>query len=281
MLNNQKKEQLAGNNLEKIVEDMCLFDDDLMSLVFDENVPATRLLLKIVLQRDDIEVISVVGQKELENPLVGGRSICLDILAKDRYGKYFNVEVQRRNSGADERRARFHSSMIDSRMLKCGQDFKELLESYVIMITQKDYFGYGLPIYTINRHIEELETRFQDGSHILYVNGSYRGNDPIGRLMRDFSCKEAKDMYYQELASSVKHFKEEKGGQKMVCEAVEEFAKEYAKEYAKEVAIKATIEDAISYGIEKERILERVHQKYGISREEAEELYDTYAMMTV
>lgn len=86
-----------------------------MSIVFDGNIPATELIVKIILERNDIKVLSVVGQKELKNPVVGGRNIRLDILAKDGQGEQFNVEVQRKNSGAEERRARFHSSMIDSR----------------------------------------------------------------------------------------------------------------------------------------------------------------------
>jgi len=53
----------------------------------------------IILERDDVQVLSVVGQKELKNPVVGGRNIRLDILAKDGQGEYFNVEVQRKNTG--------------------------------------------------------------------------------------------------------------------------------------------------------------------------------------
>ena len=102
--------------------------------------------------------------------------------------------------------------------------------------------------------------------------------------MRDFSCKNAKDMFYAELANGVKHFKEE-GGRELMCQAVEEYAKKKAQEAAQEAAqkasIKTTIEDAISYGMEKEVILKKVNQKYGISKEEAEKLYDTYAVMAV
>ena len=65
----------------------------------------------------------------------------------------------------------------------------------------------------------------------MYVNGNYKGDDTIGRLMHDFGCKEAKDMYYPELAKGVKHFKEE-GGRERMCEAVEKYAKDYAEEYA-------------------------------------------------
>lgn len=62
-----------------------------------------------------------------------------------------------------------------------------------------------------------------DGSHIVYVNGSYRGDDAVGKLMHDFECKNSKDIYYPELAKGVKHFKEE-GGRKIMCEAVEKYA---------------------------------------------------------
>lgn len=129
----------------------------------------------------------------------------------------------------------------------------------------------GLPIYTVNRHIEELKVRFEDGSHIVYVNGSYKGNDPIGKLMHDFNCKKSKDMYHKELADGVRHYKEE-GGRKLMCEAVEK----YAEKKAKKAAVKTTIEDAVSYGMNKEQILQRVTEKYGIDVKEAETLYNTY-----
>ena len=222
-------EEIRQDNrtVEQIVDGMSLFDDDLMSMVFDGNMEATELLLKIILKKDDIRVISVVGQRELQSPVVGGRDICLDILAKDSMGKQYNVEVQQKPEGAHIRRARFNSSMMDSRMLKAGQDFAELQDSYMVFITQTDIFGHGLPIYTVNRHFEEIEESFDDGSHIVYVNGNYKGDDTIGRLMHDFGCKESKDMYYLELAKGVRHFKEE-GGRKRMCEAVEKYAEQKA-----------------------------------------------------
>ena len=54
------------------------------------------------------------------------------------------------------------------------------------------------------------------------MNGSYKGDDAIGKLMHDFGCKNSKDIYYQELAEGVKHFKEE-GGRKVMCESVEKY----------------------------------------------------------
>lgn len=233
MTREEQKQDLR--TVEQIIDDMNLFDDDLMSMVFDGNIEATELLLKIILKQDDIQVESVVGQRELQSPVVGGRDIRLDIWAQDGTGKHYNVEVQQRPEGAHIRRVRFHSSMMDSRMLKAGQDFSELQDSYMVFITRTDIFGHGIPIYTIDRHFREMDEFFDDGSHIIYVNGAYKGDDAIGNLVHDFACKESKDMYYPELAKGMKHFKEE-GGRKKMCEAVEKYAKEYAEEYAKEYA---------------------------------------------
>jgi len=223
--------------VEQIVDDMDLFDDDLMSMVFDANIPATELLLKIILKQDDMKVISVASQREFQNPIVGGRDIRLDILAQDSTGKHYDIEVQKKPEGAHVRRARFNSSMMDARMLKAGQEFSELRDSYMVFITQTDIFGYGIPIYTVNRHFEEVDDLFNDGSHIVYVNGSYKGEDAVGKLMHDFGCKESKDIYYAELAKGVRHFKEE-GGRKIMCEAVEKYAKSYAEKYAESYAEK-------------------------------------------
>ncbi|MBC5745148.1 hypothetical protein FMM74_016610 [Lachnospiraceae bacterium MD308] len=64
-------------DLVRVYEGMDLFDDDLMSMVFDGNIPATEFLLKIILKRDDIIVISAVSQREFKKYLQSGVSdIC-------------------------------------------------------------------------------------------------------------------------------------------------------------------------------------------------------------
>ena len=68
---NPAREKEAVNIL---VDGLTLFDDDLMSRVFDKNIVATELVLRIILGRN-IKVISVTGQDELKNHEVGGRNI--------------------------------------------------------------------------------------------------------------------------------------------------------------------------------------------------------------
>ena len=227
-------EQMEKNNLvqEKnavniLVDGLTLFDDDLMSKVFDQNIEATELVLRIILGRD-IKVICVDGQDELRNPVVGGRNITLDVHAIDVNGEEIDIEVQGNSEGAHIRRARFHSSMVDSKMLVEGQKFKVLKDSYVIFIYKHDKFRKGLPLYHIDRYVKETDELFDDGSHIIYVNGNYKGNDEIGRLMKDFRQTDPENIHYNALAQGVRHFKENEEGREEMCEAVEEYAKEYA-----------------------------------------------------
>ena len=124
--------------------------------------------------------------------------------------------------GADAHRARFHSSMLDTKMLKAKQKFKELHDSYVIFITKKDYMDKGLPLYHVERIIQETKERFEDGSHIIYVNGSYKNDDdPVGKLMHDFRCTSSIDMFYDELKNTVKYFKETEGERRQMRKAME------------------------------------------------------------
>lgn len=230
---NFKQDNTAVN---KLVDGLTLFDDDLMSRVFDKNIEATELILRIILERD-IKVIRVDGQDELKNHEVGGRNITLDVHALEENGEEIDIEVQGNAAGANVKRARYHSSMLDSRMLREGQDFKKIKNSYVIFIYRHDKYKKGLPLYHIDRYVKETGELFDDGSHIIYVNGSYKGNDEIGRLMADFHQTNSEHMHYMTLAQSVKHYKETEEGRGQMCEAVEKYAEEYAKEYAKEYAI--------------------------------------------
>ena len=129
----------------EIVSGLTLFDDDLMSRVFDNNIEATELLLRIIFKRQ-IKVVKARGQEEIHSYDIDGRTIRLDIMAVDSDGKKIDIEVQTGEKGSEVKRARYHSSMLDSGMLKKGQDFSEIRDSYVIFIYKHDKFHAGLPV---------------------------------------------------------------------------------------------------------------------------------------
>ena len=162
----------------------------------------------------------------------------------DGNDKVYDVEVQRAPEGADPHRARFHSSMVDTKMLKAGQEFKEIHDSYVIFITASDVMGAGHSLYHVNRIVEETGTHFGDGSHIIYVNGSYKDdNDPVGRLMHDFRCLSSVDMFYPALAKQVKYFKETEGGQEIMGQLFEDLVVKWGEVRAKEIVEERALEE--------------------------------------
>ena len=209
-----------------------LMDDDFLTKCFENDKAAIQLVLRIVLEAPDLEVLDVRTQVFVENLL--NRSVRLDILATDSQGRKINVEIQRADRGAGRRRARYNSSMMDANLLEKGEDFDRLPETYVVFITENDVIGRGKPLYRVERCILGSGEIFGDGSHILYVNGAYRDDSPIGRLMHDFSCTNPADMHYDVLAERVRFFKESKKGVAIMCKAMEEMRREEREEGIRE-----------------------------------------------
>ena len=213
-----------------------LLDDDFLTKCFEGDTASIELVLQIVLEKPDLKVLDVRTQVFVENLL--NRSVRLDILATDSTGAKLNVEVQRSDKGAGRKRARYNSSMMDANLLQKGEDFDRLPETWVIFIAENDVMRKGLPLYPIERCFLGTGERFEDGSHILYVNGAYRGESALGKLMHDFSCTDAADMYYGILADRVRFFKESKEGIEIMCQAMEDMRNQTLKEGMKEVALR-------------------------------------------
>ena len=259
---NSKRRQHNPEDLRRI-KALRLIDDDFMSVCFDGYIEGAELLLKIILGRDDLKVTEVKTQKQLNS--LQGRSIALDIYATDQEGTKYDVEIQRANQGANPKRARYHSSMVDADMLKEGADFTDLRENFVIFITEHDVIGTNRSIYHIDRVIREDNVQFGDGEHIIYVNGSKRTNDSdLGRLMSDFFCTEAKDMCYKELSDRVRQYKETDKGVESMCEIWDEVRNEARIENAKAMikSGKLSLEDIATFsGLPIEKVRELAGNK--------------------
>ena len=226
-LTEAEREKRHQEDLQRL-RGLRLIDDDFMNACFDGYTDGAELLLRIILNKPDIRVKSVKTQRRMKNLL--GRDICLDIDADDENGKEYNVEVQRADKGADRKRARYHSSILDAHLLQPGGNYSDLPETFVIFITENDVIGDGLPLYTIDRQITSTGKAFDDGEHIIYVNGADKdASTELGRLMHDFFCTNPDDMHYKELADKVRYFKENEKGVAAMCKVMEDMRNEAAK----------------------------------------------------
>lgn len=139
----------------------------------------------------------------------------------------------------------------------------------MIFITEKDVIGTNRPIYHIDRVILEDNIQFEDGEHIIYVNGSLRAkNTALGKLMSDFFCTEAKDMCYKELSDRVRQYKETEKGVDGMCDILDEMKNE-ARNEAKN---KTMIENAQKLLANGKLSYEDIAEYSGLSLEKVREL---------
>ena len=202
------------------MERFRLMDDTFMSKCLENAPECIELILQIIIGKKDLKVVK--SQTEYPIKSLQGRGVRFDVFARDSKGKEYDIEIQRAKDGAEPKRARYNSALMDANALKSGEDLGKLRDTYVIFITENDVMGGGKDVYQIDRMIRELDCKsFGDGTHIIYVNGATRSKSDIGKLMHDFLCSNAAEMYFDLLKRRVSEFKNSEEGRHYMCEAME------------------------------------------------------------
>ena len=224
------KKVTLTDDIERDIENFRLFDDEFFNACFKDNVKAVTLILRIIFDDENLEIINLKVQEDFTN--FQGHSVTLDIIARNKVTNViYNIEIQRSKygDGASPERARYHVDIYDTHNLKKNRDFRSLPTTYVIFITETDIFGDGLPIYEVERRFKHNNKPFNDRSYILYVNGAYKGDDDIGKIVHDFQCKKPEDFYFEELAEKVRFFKRTKEGKMEISSLLKKTADKYIK----------------------------------------------------
>ena len=201
------------------MERFRLMDDTFMSKCLEKAPECIELILQIILGKKDLKVVK--SQTEYPIKSLQGRGVRFDVFARDSEGREYDIEIQRAKDGAEPKRARYNSALMDANALKSGEDFEKLRDSYVIFITENDMMGDGRDLYSYQRIDDETGKKLGDGTHIIYVNGATRSKSDIGKLMHDFLCSNAAEMYFDLLKRRVSEFKDSEEGRHYMCEAME------------------------------------------------------------
>ena len=102
--------------------------------------------LEMVLQIP-IERVEVSKEKSIVyHPEYKG--VRLDVYAKDEHNTHYNVEMQSIRKKALGKRARYYHSQLDMELIRSGEDYTELPDTYVIFICDFDPFGERKYCYT-------------------------------------------------------------------------------------------------------------------------------------
>lgn len=132
--------------------------------VMTENPDLCKEVIELLLEKE-IERIEIKSEETLQ-PDPFSKGVRLDVYAKGS-SEVFDLEMQTTDSGELPERARYYQSVIDVDVLKHGQIYKELRDSYVIFICMQDVFKKGLAHY-------EFENRCKSDFSIALNDRSYK-----------------------------------------------------------------------------------------------------------
>jgi len=259
----EKKKQRNYEEDIKRLQSLRPIDDDFMRCIFKDNLPLVQKVLRVILDKPDLNLVKAETQVDMKR-MLGARSICLDAVGEDEEGKIYDLEIQRDDKGAEPHRARYHLSVMDVENLDADEQFDTLPDTYVIFITENDIYEEGLPMYPIERMNVLLDKPFADGEHILYVNGAYRGDDDIGKLMHDFSCANPDEMIDSDMAEVTRYYKESEKGVATMCRVFDELREETRREMRMNIAMELIALGEDSY--------EKIAKVTKLSLEEVKEL---------
>ena len=194
-------------------------DDDFMSKCLENAPECIELMLRIILGKKDLKVIK--SQTEYPIKSLQGRGVRFDVFARDSKGREYDIEIQRADKGAEPKRARYNSALMDANALKSGDDVGKLRDTYVIFITENDVMKRAKDMYVFDRVDKDDGQELGDGTHIIYVNGATRSTSDIGKLVHDFQCSDVEEMHFDVLKKQVNQFKNSEEGRRVMCKAVE------------------------------------------------------------
>lgn len=210
--------------LEKIekVKDLRPIDDVFFEKLA-QNKAVCQEILRVLLEDSKLIVHSVITQSSKNN--LYGRSVRLDALCTLGNGTKCNIEVQRADNDDHLRRARFNASSITVKESNPGEKFKDVVELYIVYISEFDFLKGGKTIYHVDKVLRETGVIIDDGLHEIFVNTVVDDGTDISDLMACFMKKEVKNPKFPALSAEVSRLKETEGGAQAVCEVMEKYEK--------------------------------------------------------
>ncbi len=197
--------------------------DDVFFEALAQNKEVCQEILRVIMEDKELIVESVITQCS-ENNLYG-RSVRLDALCTLRNGTKCNIEVQRADNDDHLKRVRFNASSITVKESNPGEHFKDILELYMVYISEFDFLKGGKTIYHVDKVLRETGKVIDDGLHEIYVNTVIDDGSDISDLMACFMKKEVKNPKFPALSAEVSRLKETEGGAQSVCAVMERYEK--------------------------------------------------------
>jgi predicted transposase/invertase (TIGR01784 family) len=166
-------------NVRKPLTELTLLDRFLFAETM-ENPENMNIVLDIILDNE----LQLRGKPQTEKELRRSsvyRYAKLDVWAEDMDDTLYDTEVQRENTYNLPKRFRYYQGLIDSQLLKPGEnDFNKLNRLYQIMIMPFDLFGYEKYCYTFeNQCLEVPGLEIKDDVTWIFLNTHGKNDDEV------------------------------------------------------------------------------------------------------
>lgn len=159
--------------------DLCIKDSFMFPAVVTD-VEICRPLLEVILGIK-ISRIKVIGEHEFAYRS-DYKKVRLDVYAADEDNTHFNIEMQVQPKDNLPKRMRYYSSQMDMEVLKTGEVYNNLPDTYVIFICDFPISEPSLYRYTFRNRCEETEELLEDGTCKIFL--STKGENP-GEVPRE------------------------------------------------------------------------------------------------
>lgn len=195
--------------------------DDVFFEALADDIKVCQEILRVILEDPKLTVEDVIVQSSKRN--LYGRSVRLDALCTLGNGSKCNIEVQRSDNDNHLKRVRFNVASITVKDSNPNESFDDVLDMYVVYISEFDIFKKGKTIYHVDKVLRETGTIVDDGLQMIFVNTEIHDGSEIAELMKCFLQKEIHDEKFPETAKRMAELKTTEGGVGIMCKIMEEY----------------------------------------------------------
>lgn len=152
-----------------------------------EDMETHRDALSIIFEKDIPLLSQVETEKELRvSPLI--RSIRMDVISMDEEQTVYNSEMQPTRKSDLAKRSRYYQALLDTNLLEPGiPDYNLLNQSFIVLITPFDLFGYGKYRYTFEAKCKEVpDLKLEDGATRIFLNTRGKNDNEVSEELVEF-----------------------------------------------------------------------------------------------
>lgn len=224
--------------LDREADARSLTDDEFFRLTFNDNLPASPALIS-ALKGENFEAISAKTRHQITR-LSSDEPGTVDLFCRGRNseGRLEDVLIFRIPKG--------NTDSIPFLVEDYGGDLTVTPPRTLIMLSQEDCSGSGQAVChnAILRYDYDEQKILGPGTDVYIVNGTYDGDDSIGRLNRSMKAKRPEESEIKEITDTLAHFKGPPEGRKNMSTVIEQIVEQHYSQIREEGRQEGRLENA-------------------------------------